>query len=133
MLAVRGNAYFFATYAVTRERLVQVFTGILFFNVIWGFIWYGVKTLLLSYWVGFSKEERRQAFSSRMHAPFEVGRPSSRNLRAAHPHRRHDRPPRPVHHARHGRLLLPLSQRRRPTTRRPSRRCSCRTTCSTRW
>ena len=36
MLAVRGNAYFFATYAVTRERLVQVFTGILFFNVIWG-------------------------------------------------------------------------------------------------
>jgi hypothetical protein len=72
MLAVRGNAYFFATYAVTRERLVQVFTGILFFNVIWGFIWYGVKTLLLRYWVGFSKEERRQAFSSRMHAPFEV-------------------------------------------------------------
>ena len=72
MLAVRGNAYFFATYAVTRERLAQVFTGILIFNVIWGFIWYGVKTLLLKLWVGFSKEERRQAFSSRMRAPFEV-------------------------------------------------------------
>ena len=72
MLAVGGNAYFFATYAVTRERLAQVFTGILIFNVAWGFIWYGVKTLLLRLWVGFSKEERRQAFSSRMHAPFEV-------------------------------------------------------------
>jgi hypothetical protein len=40
--------------------------------VIWGFIWYGVKTLLLKYYVGFSKEERRQAFSSRMREPFDV-------------------------------------------------------------
>ena len=87
MLTARGNAYFFSTYDVTRQRLAQVFTGILIFSVIWGFIWYGVKTLLLKYWVGFSREERRQAFSSRMHAPFEVealiSKHSERRIRIA--------------------------------------------------
>jgi hypothetical protein len=85
MLATRGHAYFFLTYDVTRERLMQVFTGILFFNVIWGLAWYGVKTLLLEHVAGFSKEERRQAFSSRMHAPFDVAgflaRHSERRIR----------------------------------------------------
>ena len=50
MLATRGSTYFFATYDVTREGLIRVFTGILVFNVIWGFIWYGVKTALLRAW-----------------------------------------------------------------------------------
>ena len=61
--------------------------GILFFYVIWGFIWYGVKTLLLKYFVGFTKEERRQAFSSRMDGPFDVAallaRYSERRIRIA--------------------------------------------------
>jgi hypothetical protein len=85
MLATRGSTYFFATYDVTREGLIRVFTGILVFNVIWGFIWYGVKTALLLAWVKFSKEERRQAFSSRMRRPFDVGelvaRHSERRIR----------------------------------------------------
>ena len=72
MLVTRGNVYFFVTYDITRERLTQVFFGILFFNVLWGFVWYGVKTLLLKYLAGFSKEERRQSFSSRMREPFDV-------------------------------------------------------------
>jgi len=85
MLVTRGNAYFFATYDITRERLTQVFFGVLFFNVLWGFIWYGVKTLLLKYLAGFSKEERRQSFSSRMRQPFDVAafvdRHSERRIR----------------------------------------------------
>jgi hypothetical protein len=85
MLATRGNAYFFVTYDITRERLTQVFFGVLFFNVLWGFIWYGVKTLLLKYLAGFSKEERRQSFSSRMTQPFDVAafvdRHSERRIR----------------------------------------------------
>src|SRR5262245_63335488 len=84
MLVTRGNAYFFVTYDITRERLTQVFFAVLFFNVLWGFVWYGVKTLLLKYVVGFSKEERRQSFSSRVRAPFDVaailGRQSGRRL-----------------------------------------------------
>jgi len=85
MLVTRGNAYFFVTYDITRERLTQVFFGVLFFNVLWGFIWYGIKTLLLKYLAGFSKEERRQSFSSRMRQPFDVAafvdRHSERRIR----------------------------------------------------
>jgi hypothetical protein len=63
---------FFGASDVDREVLTNVAVGVLFFYVVWGFIWYGVKTLLLKWFVGFSREERRQAFSSRMDAPFEV-------------------------------------------------------------
>ena len=87
MLATRGNAFFFKEYDVTRVAVGQVFGGIFFFYVLWGFIWYGVKTLLLKYFVGFSKEERREAFSSRMSAPYEVAdlvqRHSERRIRIA--------------------------------------------------
>jgi hypothetical protein len=85
ILATGANPYFFLTSQVNRQRLAQVFTGILFFNVLWGFIWYGVKALLLRFFVGFSKEERRQSFSSRMRTPFDVGafvsRHSERRIR----------------------------------------------------
>jgi hypothetical protein len=79
LLLTQRNAYFFAAYDVTRAGLIRVFTGILIFSVIWGFIWYGVKTALLRYWAKFSKEEVRQAFSSRMRRPFEVGELVSRH------------------------------------------------------
>ena len=63
---------FFDRYHVDRAGVLNVFGGIMFFYVVWGFIWYGVKNALLKYYVGFSPEDRRQAFSSRMHAPFDV-------------------------------------------------------------
>ncbi len=69
---------FFQHYEVGRAEVANVTFGILFFYVIWGFIWYGIKTLLLKHVVGFTKEERRQAFSSRMRAPFEVASFTSR-------------------------------------------------------
>ena len=85
MLITRGNAVFFAEYDVTRVAVGQVLGGIFFFYILWGFIWYGVKTVLLKYVVGFSKEERRQAFSSRMDAPYDVAdlvrRHSERRIR----------------------------------------------------
>jgi hypothetical protein len=85
MLVTRGNAIFFAEYDVTRVAVGQVLGGIFFFYILWGFIWYGVKTVLLKYVVGFSKEERRQAFSSRMDAPYDVAdlvrRHSERRIR----------------------------------------------------
>src|SRR6266853_404591 len=52
--------------------VLRITQGILIFNVLWGLIWYGVKAALLKYLAGFSKEERRQVFSSRMKAPFDV-------------------------------------------------------------
>jgi hypothetical protein len=85
MLLTRGNAVFFAQYDVTRVAVGQVLGGIFFFYILWGFIWYGIKTVLLKYVVGFSKEERRQAFSSRMNAPYDVAdlvrRHSERRIR----------------------------------------------------
>jgi len=69
---------FFGHYEIGRDVFGRIAGGILFFYVIWGFIWYGIKTLLLKYFVGFSKDERRQAFSSRMRAAFDVGSFTSR-------------------------------------------------------
>src|SRR5947208_2320654 len=71
VLTHHGNL-FFQHYQVDRAAVVRVAQGILMFNVLWGLIWYGVKALLLKYLAGFSKEERRQAFSSRMKVPFDV-------------------------------------------------------------
>jgi hypothetical protein len=83
---VTGRApFFFQTYRLDRNALQSIAWGILFFYVLWGFIWYGVKAALLRWVAGFSKEERRQAFSSRMREPFDVSafvsRHSERRIR----------------------------------------------------
>ena len=85
MVVTGGNAVFFQSYDASFQAVLRVVSGVMFFYVIWGFIWYGIKTLLLKYVVGFSKEERRQAFSSRMSEPFDVAalvqRHSERRIR----------------------------------------------------
>lgn len=81
------GSMFFRDYKVDKQALLQVFFGIVFFYVVWGFIWWGVKTLLLRSFVGFTKEDRREAFSSRMRRPYEVSaitaRYSERRIRIA--------------------------------------------------
>jgi hypothetical protein len=78
---------FFRDYKVDKQALLQVFFGVLFFYVVWGFIWWGIKTLLLRYFVGFPKDERRRSFSSRMKEPYDVqaivGQYSERRIRIA--------------------------------------------------
>lgn len=69
---------FFQHYDLSRETIGRIIGAIFFFYVLWGFIWWGIKTLLLKYFVGFSKAERRQAFSSRMREPFDVASFTSR-------------------------------------------------------
>jgi dolichol kinase len=76
--ATGRHPFFFAHYEVTAAGVGRVLGGLLFFYVIWGFVWWGIKNLLLQHFVGFTKEERRQAFSSRMHAPFDVAELVSR-------------------------------------------------------
>ena len=84
-LVTGHSTIFFQNYRMDREALLRVGGGILFFYVLWGFIWYAVKTLLLRFVAGFTKEERRQAFSSRMREPFDVAgfvsRHSERRIR----------------------------------------------------
>lgn len=85
VLATGSTTRFFSTVHVDRTTLIQVAIGILVFYVLWGFIWYAVKNLLLKYAAGFSRDERWQAFSSRMHEPFDVSllvaRHSERRIR----------------------------------------------------
>jgi len=54
------------------RTLATLFFAFLFFNVLWALIWFGVKNLLLKYFVGMSHEDRRTVFSSRMSQPFEL-------------------------------------------------------------
>lgn len=79
------DAVFFGSSAVTADSFRNVLVGILIFYVAWGFIWYGVKNALLKYVAHFSKDERREAFSSRMSKPYEVAeiltRHSERRIR----------------------------------------------------
>jgi hypothetical protein len=86
-LVTGWNSPFFDSHSIDGQALVRVAVGVLVFNVLWGLIWYGIKTLLLRYFVGFSKEERRRAFSSRMDEPFDVAafvaRHSERRIRIA--------------------------------------------------
>ena len=82
-----GGSWFFADYRADWQTIPRVLGGVAFFYVIWGVIWWAIKTLLLRYFVGFSKDERRDAFSSRMDRPYDVGdlvgRYSERRIRIA--------------------------------------------------
>jgi hypothetical protein len=60
-------------YHVDLAAVGRVLGGILFFYVAWGIIWWAVKAVLLRRFVGFTKDERRAAFSSRMQGPYDVG------------------------------------------------------------
>ena len=61
----------------------RVAMGFLVMSVLWGWLWYGIKSLLLRKLAGFSKEEVRAVFRSRMSEPFDL-----QGLLASHPERR---------------------------------------------
>ena len=52
MLATGGHAFFFGSYDVSLDAVGRVLGAVFFFYVLWGFIWYGIKSLLLTYFVG---------------------------------------------------------------------------------
>ena len=112
------------------QSAARILISLIFFNGIWALIWYGVKNLLLAKFVRMSREDRRAVFSSRMSQAVRSRGIAVAVFRTPHPHRRHDRPARPLHHARDGAPLLsstPTSPRTAPATSRvrsPARRCS---------
>ena len=87
LLVTGGSSGFFKDYRADLKQLGGVLSFFLFFHVIWGFIWLGFKSLALRYLAGFSKEDRRRAFSSRLNEPFDVAdfttRYSERRIRIA--------------------------------------------------
>jgi hypothetical protein len=65
------------------QTAARVAWSILFITVLWGFIWLGIKALLLAKLAKFTRAERRAAFGSRMREPFDVA-----SLVARHSERR---------------------------------------------
>jgi hypothetical protein len=80
-----GGSVFFEDYRVDVATAGRILSGILFFYVLWGVVWWAIKGALLRRFVGFTAEERRDAFSSRMDRPYDVadlvGRYSERRIR----------------------------------------------------
>jgi hypothetical protein len=69
---LNGGSLFYSDYRADWTTIGRILSGILFFYVIWGVVWWAIKSALLRYFVGFGKEDRREAFSSRMHRPYDV-------------------------------------------------------------
>lgn len=78
---------FAGDYQLNGQAAFRLLFGLLFMHVIWAMLWYGVKNLLLAKFVGMSREDRRQVFSSRMSQPFDLAgllaRYSERRIRIA--------------------------------------------------
>jgi hypothetical protein len=81
----RDGGVVFRRYQIDREAVGNVIGGFVFFTVLWGFIWYHVRRALLKRWAGFSDEELRLTFASRMDEPFDLSailaRHSERRIR----------------------------------------------------
>ena len=82
-----GGSVFFKNYRADSGTVGRVLSGVLFFYVIWGIVWWAIKHTLLRFFVGFNADERRDAFSSRMDRPYDVSdlvaRHSERRIRIA--------------------------------------------------
>jgi hypothetical protein len=79
---VADSRIFFSEYRMTPASVVNVLAGIGIFYVLWGFVWWGAKSGALR-WAGFSKQERIDAFSTRVDRRFDVA-----DLTAKHSERR---------------------------------------------
>jgi len=77
----------FHGYQVNLESVARVAIGFTIFTVLWGWLWYGIKRLLLRKLAGLSKAELAAVFRSRMSEPFELKalleRHSERRVRIA--------------------------------------------------
>ena len=86
-VVTRREGYFFQHYSIDREGLMRVVSVFLVFSILWGLVWYGVKSLLLKWLVGMPKEERRDVMGSRLDRPFDLdvilARYSERRIRIA--------------------------------------------------
>jgi len=69
--------------AIDGQTALRIGWSILIMTVLWGFIWLGIKALLLAKLAKFTREERRAAFGSRMSQPYDVA-----DLVARHSERR---------------------------------------------
>jgi hypothetical protein len=81
----RNGGWFTGRYNIDRQAIGNIIGAFIFYWVFWGFIWYGIRWLLMRYVAGFSRDELRAVFRSRMKEPFDVSsyltRHSERTIR----------------------------------------------------
>src|SRR5262245_12888695 len=70
VLTGRDGGVIFKGYQLTLEAVGRVAVGFLIMSILWGWLWYGLKVLVLQEVVGFSKEDIKAVFRSRMAEPF---------------------------------------------------------------
>ena len=63
---------FFGKYRMDAQAIVRIASGFLVFSVAWGWIWYAIRALLLRRFVGMSREDVREVFTSRLERPFDL-------------------------------------------------------------
>ena len=68
----RDGGALFKGYQISGEAVGRVAIGFVIMSVLWGWLWYGIKVLLLRKLVGFSKDEVKAVFRSRMKEPFDL-------------------------------------------------------------
>jgi hypothetical protein len=77
----------FKGYQINLEAVARVAVGLTIMAVLWGWLWYGIKRLLLRKLAGFSTAELQAVFRSRMAEPFDLEallqRHSERRVRIA--------------------------------------------------
>jgi hypothetical protein len=75
------------SYSASVRALAEIAIGFTVTYVLWAWLWWGVKVLLLRKYVGFPKEEVRLSARSRMGEPFDLatllGKYSERRIRIA--------------------------------------------------
>ncbi|MFN8096262.1 MAG: hypothetical protein U0599_29305 [Vicinamibacteria bacterium] len=81
--ALGGGGAIPGTPRVGLEAVARIAVGITVVWFLWGWLWYGIRSLLLARVVGLSKDERRTVFRSRMDGTFDLA-----GLLARHSERR---------------------------------------------
>jgi hypothetical protein len=81
----RTGGVFFPRYRVDLQTLQNLFGFFIVMNVLWGWLWYGIRRFLLKRFAGFDNDELKVVFSSRLNAPFDLApfltRHSERRIR----------------------------------------------------
>ena len=65
------SRFFFPEYRMSLASVANVLIGMAIIYVFWGLVWWGIKAWVLKK-IGFSREDRRDAFSTRVDRTFDV-------------------------------------------------------------
>ena len=72
LITRRDGGLLFGDYKLDGPAIGRIAGGFIVGTLIWGFIWFGIRWLLLRHAAGFSRQELAAVFRSRMNEPFDL-------------------------------------------------------------